>query len=127
MIFKLKCKSCGNVISYDTNMKHKNYQQCDKCEQIVDIRTETKLTGVMDLDGFELVGIERKSSDTLLDDDLVKISNIYDGADDIKKSSIVNIIEKLYIILKRKDNSSLAVDKMITNYFIDSAGAGFKK
>lgn len=127
MIFKLKCKSCGNVISYDTNMKHKNYQQCDKCEQIVDIRTETKLTGVMDLDGFELVGIERNFSDTLLDDDLVKISNIYDGADDIKKSSIVNIIDKLYMILKRKDNSFLAVDKMITNYFIDSTGNGFKK
>lgn len=127
MIFKLKCKSCGNVISYDTNMKHKNYQQCDKCEQIVDIRTETKLTGVMDLDGFELVGIERNFSDTLLDDDLIKICNIYDGADDIKKSSIVNIIDKLYMILKRKDNSFLAVDKMITNYFIDSAGTGFKK
>lgn len=127
MILKLKCKSCGNVILYDTNKQHKNYQQCNQCEQIVGMRTQTKLTGVMDLDGFELVGIERNFSDTLLDYDLVKISNIYDGTDDIKKRSIVNIIDKLYMILKRKDNSFLAVDKMITNYFIDSAGTGFKK
>ena len=30
MIFKLKCKKCGNVIFYDSDANHEMYQKCGK-------------------------------------------------------------------------------------------------
>lgn len=100
MIFKLKCKTCGNIIFYDTDANHDLYQKCGKCGETVNMRIEEKLNGILELESFEFLGVERNFSDKLLGDDFSGIGRIYGRAGDAKQSAVVNIIDKIYLILR---------------------------
>ena len=117
MIFKLKCKKCGNVIFYDSDANHEMYQ---KCGETVNMRIEEKLNGILELESFEFLGVERNFSDKLLGDDFSGIGLIYGRAGDAKQRAVVNIIDKIYLILRRNNESFIALEKILTDYFNSS-------
>jgi hypothetical protein len=123
MVFKLKCKACGNIVFYDSNAKQDTYRKCGKCEQPINMNIESKLDNVADMQGFELIGIERSFSSKLLAEDLSNIEKIFDNANDDNQKIIVNIIDKLYLMLNRDDDTTLnEIEKLLSKYFLDSCG-----
>ena len=84
---------------------------------------ESKLDNVADMQGFELIGIEHSFSSKLLADDLSNIERIFDSANADDQKTIVNIIDKLYLMLNRNDNVTLKeIEKLLKDYFLDSCG-----
>ena len=120
MIFKLKCKTCGNIIFYDTDANHDIYQKCSNCGEAVNMRIEEKLNGVLELESFEFLGVERDFSGKVLGEDFSGIERIYDRADTAKQKSVANIIDKIYLILHRNNESFVTLEKMLTDYFNSS-------
>ena len=123
MIFKLKCKSCGNIVTYDPNETNSQYRRCNKCEQCINMRTETKLNNVLYIDDFELIGIEQSFKNEVLAEDLSRIEKLFDEANEDDQKIISNIIDKIYLMLNRKDNITLKeLERVLSQYFYDSCG-----
>ena len=123
MVFKLKCKTCRNVVIYDSNAKKATFCKCSNCGQSMNMNIESKLDNVADMQGFELIGIEHSFSSKLLADDLSNIERIFDSANADDQKTIVNIIDKLYLMLNRNDNVTLKeIEKLLKDYFLDSCG-----
>ena len=131
MIFKLKCKKCGNIVYYDTKTKYDPYIKCTGCEQIINMNIEAKLNNVADMQEFELIGIEHSFSSKILADDLSGIEKVFDNANTDNQEIIVNIIDKLYLMLNRGEEVTLKeIEEMLRKYFWDScneANAQFEK
>lgn len=121
MIFKLKCKSCGNVVSYDTNSNYDPYQTCTGCGQAIRMNIEAKLNNIANMTEFELLGVERDFASTLLREDLTRIELLYEQASPNKQKAMVNILDRLYLMLNRKDNSTYQdIEKILKDYFYHS-------
>ena len=127
MIFKLKCKSCGNVVVYNSEVQKETYQKCPNCEQLINGNVETKLDNVADMREFELIGIEHSFSSKLLAEDLANIEKIFDKANEEKQKMIVNIIDKLYLMLDTDDDDTTKdLEKLLKEYFLNSCGKGIR-
>ena len=104
MIFKLKCKNCGNIVLYDSNEEKISFKKCDHCSNTMIMNVETKLDNVAELEGFELLGIQRNYTSKLLGSDLDRIEEIFESSNSKRQETIAKIIDKLYLILNRNDD-----------------------
>jgi hypothetical protein len=88
---------------------------------------ESKLDNVADMDGFELIGVEHTFASKLLAEDLSNIEKIFDNAKSDDQKAIVNIIDKLYLMLNRNDDVTLKeIEKLLNGYFLDTCGKGIE-
>ncbi len=125
MIFKLKCKVCGNIVLYDSEAEKATYRKCSKCEQSINMNIETKLDNVADMQGFELIGLEHSFLSKLLAEDLSNIERIFDSAIPDNQKIIANIIDKLYLMFNRHDEDTLKeIETLLSKCFFDSCGKG---
>lgn len=107
LIFDLKCKRCGAIVSYYPDKNDDNYQKCSNCNAIIGMRTETKINGILTLDDFEVVGIRKGLSDKILDRDLSELKLIYEQAKQKNKEKILSAIDKFSLVLNRDDEKTL--------------------
>ena len=105
-IIKLKCLYCGTTFDYKMNEKPENYRKCPHCENIIDMRTESKIEGLLDMEGFEIVEIQKNFRENVLSEDISQIKGIYDRANSSEKDKIYSIIDKLYLLLNRHDEKT---------------------
>lgn len=125
MIFKLKCKNCGNVLTYDTNEKSDSFHKCNNCDNTVEMNIEAKLSNVAEMEGFELLGIQRNFSSKVLCNDLNDLEKIFDSSDEKRQKIIVNIIDKIYLMLNRNDSETdIEIEKTLNQIFYDSCDKG---
>lgn len=137
MLFKLKCKRCGNILVYDSNEERENYLECDECMQAMTMAIETKLNNIAELEHFKVIGIEfpTESGDTpisevkgllhpqLFGEDLKHLEEIYESESIENKKILLNIIDKVFLLLHRKDEKTYnEVEKLISDYFYDTCG-----
>lgn len=120
MVFKLKCKNCGSIISYNTALKRDILQRCE-CGQLLATNIECKLDSVADMEKFELIGIEHSFEEKLLAEDLSRIEKIFDRADSTSKDIILTIIDHIYLLLNRDDVDALkGLEKLLYNLIFES-------
>lgn len=125
MIFKLKCKNCGNVLSYDTNEKSDSFRKCNNCDNTVEMNIEAKLSNVAEMEGFELLGIQRNFSSKVLGNNLNNLERIFDSSDEKRQKIIVNIMDKIYLMLNRNDSETdIEIEKILNQIFYDSCDKG---
>lgn len=131
MVIKLKCKSCGYIIAYDLRAERGTYLECSNCGHFISGNDEAKLYGIGDMQDFEVIGIEQNFTNKILADDLSGIEKVFDNANPDNQEIIVNIIDKLYLMLNRGDEVTLKeIEEMLRKYFWDScneANAQFEK
>lgn len=119
MVFKLKCKFCGNIVTYDSDAKQEAYRKCGECGTLIDMRAESKLNNVAALDDFELIGIERPFEARVLVEDLSHIDKIYNAADKENQEKIATIVDTVYLLLLNADETTLfETENLLRKYFL---------
>lgn len=125
MILKLKCKNCGNVLIYDTDIYSDCYQKCNECDNTIGMNIEAKLNSIAEMEGFELLGIQRNFSSKVLESDLAGFERIFDSSDENRQKTIVNIIDKTYLMLNRNDSmTDKNIEEALSKMFYDSCDKG---
>ena len=125
MIFKLKCKNCGNVLVYDTDKYSDCYQKCNECDNTIGMNIEAKLNSVAEMEGFELLGIQRDFSSKVLGSDLEGLEKTFDSSDENRQKTIVNIIDKIFLMLNRNDSATdKNIEEALSKMFYDSCDKG---
>ena len=104
---ELKCKNCGEVVSYYPHKKSEDYQKCQNCNTKIGMRTETKIDGILTLDDFEFLSIYRDFNDKILENDFNDLKSIYESAEQENKDKILSIIDKFSLVLNRDDAKTL--------------------
>lgn len=105
-IIKLRCLCCGTTFDYRLNEKTENYRKCPHCENVINMRTESKIEGILDMEGFEIVEIQKNYRENVLSQDISQIKGIYDRASSPEKEKMFSIIDKLYLLINRKDEKT---------------------
>ena len=105
--------------------------------QVVNMNVETKLNNIAELEQFEVIEVySPNGSDNtsiekakavlhpqLFGEDLKHLENIYENASIENKKILLNIVDKLYLMLNRKDiNTYNDLEKIINDYFYTSCG-----
>ena len=125
MIFKLKCKNCGNVVLYDSDAKMDTYQKCNNCDNTIEMNIESKLNNVAEMEDFELLGIQRNFTSKILGNDLNNLEKIFESSDDKRQKTIANIMDKIYLMLNRNDTETdLEIENILNELFYNSCGRG---
>lgn len=104
---KLKCKNCGEVVSYYPYRKEEEYQKCQNCATNIGMRTETKIDGILTLDDFEFLSIHRDLADKILDRDFFELKSVYESAEQENKEKILSVVDKFSLVLNRDDAKTL--------------------
>ena len=108
VIIELKCKICGEIMEYRFNNKKDTFQKCPNCSNQIDMRTECKLDGILDIDKFDIIGIKHPFPESIFYDDLKQIRYMYEQSSDDEKKQILSILDNLYLLLHRKDDTTNA-------------------
>lgn len=125
MIFKLKCKNCGNILVYDTDNYSDCYQKCNECDNIIGMNIEAKLNSVAEMESFELLGIQRDFSSKVLESDLAGLEKIFDSSDENRQKTIVNIFDKIFLMFNRNDSvTDKNIEDALSKMFYDSCDKG---
>lgn len=121
MIFEIKCKKCGSIAYFDTEKKSDNFVECKSCENKLSMYDEQKLKGATYTQNFDLIGIKRDFNDSRFDNDLKAILEIYEAETEENKKLLFNIIDKIYLIMNRKEQKEYQnILEVLRTYFFKS-------
>lgn len=121
MVYKLKCKLCGNICTAMLEqIEADDFYKCPNCRNTMEYNESTRLSHIVNLRNFELIEIFEPDSDTsYIDNDLNIIKEIIQNGDEEISEKISNIVDKIYLIINKGDLKKISkLNDVIHNLFL---------
>lgn len=125
MVYKLKCKQCGNICTATFEQIEANdFYKCPNCRNTMEYNETTRLSDIVSLRNFELIEICKSDLDTshideVIENDLNRIKEIIQNGNKEVNSNLSDIIDTIYLIVNTGDLGKISeLNDVIHNLFL---------